>query len=144
MMSPILLSIKLIIWKKPVLLETVLNALVFHYLIFFFLMLCRCSRRSRFEDLVFISRWKRGRNMFCNEQILESLPVRTRLINGWFSFQGCWQFSGSSSVMGKLIFSHGYAKRRNDYCWVRICKFVTHSGVNKSICQRQTDWYRLS
>ena len=37
MMSPILLSIKLIIWKKPVFLETVLNALVFHYLIFFFL-----------------------------------------------------------------------------------------------------------
>ena len=26
---------------------------------------------------------------------------------------------------------------------VRICKFVTHSDVNKSICQRQSNWYRL-
>ena len=25
----------------------------------------------------------------------------------------------------------------------RICKFVTHSDVNKSICQRQSNWYRL-
>ena len=35
MMSPILLSIKLI-RKKPVLLETVSNALVFHHLTFFY------------------------------------------------------------------------------------------------------------
>ena len=26
---------------------------------------------------------------------------------------------------------------------VRIYKFVTHSDVNKSICQRQSNWYRL-
>ena len=33
----------------------------------------------------------------------------------------------------KIIFSRGYAKPRNDYqlLWVRICKFVTYSDLNK-------------
>ena len=38
------------------------------------------------------------------------------------------------------FFSCGYAKRRNDYCCgSELYKFVTHSDVNKSIIQRDTN-----
>ena len=46
------------------------------------------------------------------------------------------------------IFGRRYASLREAWeqvlLGVRICKYVTHSNVNKSICQRQTDWYRIS
>ena len=44
-----------------------------------------------------------------------------------------------------LDFSRGYAKRRDDYCCAaELCKCVTYSAVNKSICRRQPDWYRFN